>query len=57
MLQGILILNLFIVLIRFYKFAFKKVKPTFKEEGHDYIEHIIFSHLIYFTIMLLFSLF
>ena len=57
MLQGILLLNLFIVLIRFYKLAFKKEKPTFKDEGDDYLIHLIFSHTIYFTIMFLFYLF
>jgi len=57
MLQSILILNLFIVVMRFYKLAFSNPKPTFKKELSDYINHIIGAHFIFFIIMFLFYLF
>ena len=57
MLQSILILNLFIVVMRFYKLAFSDPKPTFKKEFVDYINHIVGAHFIFLMIMFLIYLF
>ena len=57
MLQSILILNLLIVVIRFYKLAFANPKPTFKKELEDYINHLFGAHVIFLIIMFLIFLF
>jgi hypothetical protein len=57
MIQTLLIMNLFIVVIRFYILVFKDPKPSFKEELKNYKDHLVTSHLLFFTIMFLFYLF
>ena len=57
MLQSILILNLMIVILRMIKLRSKEVKPTFKEELTDYINHLVGAHVLFIIISFLFYIF
>lgn len=57
MIQTLLIMNLLIVVIRFYGLSFKDPKPSLKEELKNYGNHLVGAHLLFFTIMFLFYLF
>lgn len=51
MIQTLLMTALFVVIIRFHKYAFTKDKPTFKKELYDFIIHLLGSYTALFVIL------